>query len=257
MRNQFGRGCGPRDSGRDFEGGFFGGGRFGAGRGGGRGDGRGGGRGDGRGEGRFGRGFGRGFGHGHGHGRGGGGFGEAMFEKMAAMRGGRVLSSEHLQLVILALVEEKPRHGYEIIKALEEKSHGVYKPSPGMIYPAITYLEEADYVKASTEGSKKQISLTPEGKKHLDENRDHVDRVLERLEAFGERMSNFQDRMAQEQEAEEQWREMREDFSEIRDELRQVFSSKFMATKDERKRVLDILKKALKDIRSGAKESAK
>src|SRR5512144_1736182 len=60
-------------------------------------------------------------------------------------RSGRKLGADHLQLVILALLEEKPRHGYEIIKALEERSGGFYSPSPGTIYPALTYLEELGY----------------------------------------------------------------------------------------------------------------
>jgi DNA-binding PadR family transcriptional regulator len=245
MRHQGGRGCGFRDSNffnRGFgpdEAPFFGGGRFEAGRGRGPFGGRGGGH-----------------GHGHGHGRhggfgGGGLFGAmGMMGEMARMRGGRVLSSDDLQLVILSLIEEKPRHGYEIIKALEEKSSGIYKPSPGMIYPALTYLEEADFVAASMEGSKKQITLTAEGKKHLDENRDHINDVLERLQRYGEKMSHFQSRMAEEEEAEDQWREMRDDFREIREELRYVFSA-FAESKEERKRVLDILKKALKEIRAG------
>ena len=55
---------------------------------------------------------------------------------------GRKLASVDLQLLILGLLAEKPRHGYEIIKALDERSKGFYVPSPGMVYPALTYLEE-------------------------------------------------------------------------------------------------------------------
>src|SRR6202158_3229989 len=69
--------------------------------------------------------------------------------------GGRKLGSGELQLVILALLEERPRHGYEIIKALEETSKGFYAPSPGMVYPALTYLEEVGYATVEAEGSKK------------------------------------------------------------------------------------------------------
>jgi hypothetical protein len=75
---------------------------------------------------------GRGFGHFMGAlGRGGPGF-----------RTGRKLAAADLQLLILALLAEKPSHGYELIKELEERSGGFYSPSPGMIYPALTYIEE-------------------------------------------------------------------------------------------------------------------
>jgi DNA-binding PadR family transcriptional regulator len=201
-----------------------------------------------------GRGRGRGGEHGghrrHGPFGGPGGFFGHMADH-ARMRSGRVLSSDDLQLVILSLVEEKPRHGYEIIKALEEKSSGVYKPSPGMIYPALTYLEEADYVESSSEGAKKSISLKPEGKKVLDENRDHIAAVLARLQEYGERMSYFQQQMNQEEEVEAQWREMREEFRDIRHDLKQALFSKFAASTEEKKRVLDILKKAIAEIRKG------
>src|SRR3979411_3043860 len=69
--------------------------------------------------------------------------------------GGRKLGSGELQLVILALLEERPRHGYEIIKALEETSKGFYAPSPGMVYPALTYLEEVGEATAEADGRKK------------------------------------------------------------------------------------------------------
>src|SRR5580698_5224904 len=67
----------------------------------------------------------------------GGGFGRG-----GGFRTGRKFASADLHLLILALLEDKPRHGYELIKALEERSGGFYSPSPGMIYPALTYLEE-------------------------------------------------------------------------------------------------------------------
>src|SRR5438105_719498 len=77
--------------------------------------------------------------------------------------GGRKLGSGELQLVILALLEESPRHGYEIIKALEETSRGFYTPSPGMVYPALTYLEEVGYATVEAKGSKKLYRITDAG----------------------------------------------------------------------------------------------
>ena len=73
-------------------------------------------------------------------------------------RTGRKLGSDDLQLVILALLADKPSHGYELIKMLEERSSGFYAPSPGMVYPALTYLEEIGYATVAAEGVKKLMT---------------------------------------------------------------------------------------------------
>jgi DNA-binding PadR family transcriptional regulator len=103
------------------------------------------------------------------------------------MRAGRMLAQGDLRLIALALIAEQPRHGYEIIKVLEDKTAGWYSPSPGIVYPTLTYLEEAGYVTAEVEGAKKRYAITDEGRAHLEENRDFVDAVLERLAFIGER----------------------------------------------------------------------
>src|SRR5262249_55313264 len=74
------------------------------------------------------------------------------------MRAGRMLAQGDLRLIALGLIAEQPRHGYEIIKVLEEKTGGWYSPSPGIVYPTLTYLEEAGYVTAQSEGAKKLYS---------------------------------------------------------------------------------------------------
>src|SRR6202050_3250674 len=130
--------------------------------------------------GRFGHGFGR---HGMG-GRGG--------MDPDDMRAGRMLAQGDLRLIALALIEEEPRHGYEIIKLVEEKTADWYSPSPGIVYPTLTYLEEAGYVTASAEGSKKIYTITDEGRAYLAANRHLADAVLARLTALGERISRWQ-----------------------------------------------------------------
>ena len=122
--------------------------------------------------------------HGHGgrHGRSGGMGGGDM------RRAGRMLAQGDLRLLALALIAEQPRHGYEIIKVLEDKTAGWYAPSPGIVYPTLTYCEEAGYVTAQADGSKKLYSITAEGRGYLEQNRDFVDAVMERLEAVGEQM---------------------------------------------------------------------
>jgi DNA-binding PadR family transcriptional regulator len=108
-----------------------------------------------------------------------------------SMRARRMLAQGDLRLVALALIAEAPRHGYEIIKLIEEKTADWYSPSPGIIYPTLTYLEEAGYVTAATEGSKKLYTITDEGRSYLQSNRDLVDVVLERLTALGERVTRW------------------------------------------------------------------
>jgi DNA-binding PadR family transcriptional regulator len=128
---------------------------------------------------------GRGFGFGREGGRGwmGGG----------GMPGGRRFSSTDLQLVVLALLEQRPAHGYELIKALEEKSNGFYVPSPGVIYPALTYLDEIGHTAVEQEGNRKLYRLTDEGRKHLEANRATVDGMLEMLGRVGERMEQVRE----------------------------------------------------------------
>src|SRR6266567_2501051 len=128
--------------------------------------------------------FGPGFGRGGRHGLGGSDF----------MRARRMLAQGDLRLIALALIAEQPRHGYEIIKVLEDKTAGWYSPSPGIVYPTLTYLEEAGHVTAQAEGAKKLYAITDEGRAHLDENRDFVDAVLERLAAIGERVARMRRR---------------------------------------------------------------
>ena len=107
------------------------------------------------------------------------------------MRAGRMLAQGDLRLVALALIARAPRHGYEIIKLVEEKTADWYSPSPGIVYPTLTYLEEAGYVTVSTEGAKKLYTITDEGRAYLDANRDLADVVLDRLSAIGERVNRW------------------------------------------------------------------
>jgi len=107
------------------------------------------------------------------------------------MRAGRMLAQGDLRLIALALIAEQPRHGYEIIKVLEDKTAGWYAPSPGIVYPTLTYLEEAGHVTAQAEGAKKLYTITDAGRAHLEENRAFVDAVLERFAAIGEKASRI------------------------------------------------------------------
>ena len=125
------------------------------------------------------------------HGHGSHGFGRGPFHGWRARGGGmgrregRVFDGGELRLVILALVAEKPRYGYEIIKELGERVGGDYSPSPGVVYPTLTMLEEMGYASASQDqAGRKLYTLTPEGEKALAESKAQVDAIFAR---FGER----------------------------------------------------------------------
>jgi DNA-binding PadR family transcriptional regulator len=105
-----------------------------------------------------------------------------------------MLAQGDLRLIIMALIAEEPRHGYEIIKLIEEKTSGWYSPSPGIVYPTLTYLEDLGYLTAQADGAKKLHTITAEGRTHLDQNRDLADAVLERLAAIGERAARWRGR---------------------------------------------------------------
>lgn len=163
--------------------------------------------------GRGGSGFGP-FGHG-GRGGGRGGPGD-MF------RAGRMLADGDLKLITLSLLAEAPRHGYDIIKALEERTSGIYSPSPGVVYPTLTFLEEAGYAASAADGNKKVFSITEAGQVHLAENREMIDGVLEHLERFGRKMAKARDWFGWNDDGEEGGRRGGRGRSEARDEFRAV-----------------------------------
>ncbi|MGH7718764.1 MAG: PadR family transcriptional regulator [Gemmatimonadaceae bacterium] len=101
-------------------------------------------------------------------------------------RGGRMFEQGDLKYVILQLLDEKPRHGYEIIKELEERFGGAYSPSPGTVYPTLTMLEDLGYARGvQEEGGRKIYEITAEGKTYLAENKNTVDDIFERIADFG------------------------------------------------------------------------
>jgi DNA-binding PadR family transcriptional regulator len=110
---------------------------------------------------------------------------------------GRMLASGDLRLVALYLIEQQPRHGYDLIKAIEEKTGGFYSPSPGVVYPALTYLEEAGYVTSTADGNKKAYTITDEGRAHLADNRQAAESTLNFLGAVSRRWTEFRDKFAE------------------------------------------------------------
>src|SRR5690242_8359115 len=104
----------------------------------------------------------------------------------------RFLEHGDLRFVVLALIAEQPAHGYELIKALEERTGGAYRPSPGVIYPLLAMLEDEGFVRpVSAEGGRKAFEITEEGKAALEQNRAGVDEVFGRMDmaSRGSRMA--------------------------------------------------------------------
>jgi DNA-binding PadR family transcriptional regulator len=162
---------------------------------------------------------------------------------------GRKLASGDLQLLILALIAEQPRHGYEIIKEIEERSSGFYAPSPGMVYPALTYLEEIGHGTVEAEGTKKLYRITDAGKTHLAANRALVDAMLGQLARAGRRLNRVREFFAAE-EAESGAAESDSGAAlhAARRAIRAALAEKTDAAPEEQRRVADILKRATKDI---------
>ena len=99
----------------------------------------------------------------------------------------RQVDSGELRLVLLKLIADQPRHGYDLIRAIEEITHGTYAPSPGVVYPTLTMLQDMGLIEdTESAGSRKAYAATAEGRAHLEEKADDVERLMERLSGLGE-----------------------------------------------------------------------
>jgi DNA-binding PadR family transcriptional regulator len=194
--------------------------------------------------------FGENFAGGGRHGMGGG----------EMMRAGRMLAQGDLRLIALALIAEQPRHGYEIIKLLEDKTAGWYSPSPGIVYPTLTYLEEAGYVTVQADGAKKLYTITDEGRAYLEANRAFVDAVLERLTAIGEKATRIREHFDRPEYEEHRGRRRgREDAEErssmpplVRaalDNLRDVAGKKLEADEEAETKIVEMLMRVAQDLK--------
>jgi DNA-binding PadR family transcriptional regulator len=96
-------------------------------------------------------------------------------------RHGRAFHKGDLKYIILDLVKDEPRHGYDIIREIESMSHGFYKPSPGVVYPTLQMLEEMGYARSSEQDGKKVYSITEEGLEFLRKQNDLADGVRNRM----------------------------------------------------------------------------
>lgn len=180
-----------------------------------------------------GRGFGRGFGDDEGPG-GWGGMG-------GRFRGGRVFGHGDLKLILLALIAEQPRHGYDLIRTIEEMFDGAYAPSPGAVYPTLTLLEELGHASVQNDEGKKLYSITEEGKAFLADNKEAVDTVMSRMEQTAKMFARAAAPMA-----------LREAMHNLK---RALFMHGGPWNAAEVKRIREIIQKAAEEIAKGGKDA--
>lgn len=186
-----------------------------------------------------------------GFGGGPGGFGGFGGDDDGLPRG-RQFSADDLQLLLLALLADQPSHGYELIKALDTRSGGFYAPSPGMVYPALTYLEEVGFVTVQAEGNRKRYALAEPGRAHLDAQRERVDLLFAKLTHLGRKMEFMRRAFAggadEAGETADESRGWLPDFVQARRALKQALLRKSDATADEQRRIAAILLRAVAEI---------
>ena len=194
------------------------------------------------------------FGRHHG-GRGLGRFGKGFMDGGMGGRAfgmGRKLASVDLQLLILGLLADKPHHGYEIIKALDERSKGFYVPSPGMVYPALTFLEEIGHATIEADGNRKRYHITEAGQQHLEEHRVRADALFGQFDRVGERMERVRRAMSAGAADNEPLADnVSSGSKELRHavrELKRAMEEKWNSPRDEQLRTAEILKQATAHI---------
>ena len=171
-----------------------------------------------------------------------GGFGGDDFPR------GRQFSSDDLQLLLLTLIAEQPSHGYELIKALDARSSGFYNPSPGMVYPALTYLEELGYVTVQVEGNRKRYELSATGRAFLAQNREQADHMLEKLKHLARKMEMMRRAFSGEDSAEGTDSGWISELSEARRALKRALHRHGDSSPAEQQRIAQILARAAAEI---------
>jgi len=163
---------------------------------------------------------------------------------------GRKMGSVDLRLVLLTLLAERPSHGYELIKALEDRSGGFYSPSPGMVYPALTWLEEVGYTSVTAEGAKKLYQLTAEGRAYLAQHQQAADAILSQLDQIASKLGRIREAFSGFEEdadtggSSEMWLARRE--------LKEALRAARGASAADKARIAAILKEAAAKIKGGS-----
>ncbi len=155
--------------------------------------------------------------------------------------GFRIFDRGDLKYVVLRLLSEKPMHGYEVMRALEEESGGCYSASPGSVYPTLQMLEDQGYVVCEQKEGKKVYSITDEGRAFLKENGDIVDEIIDRVSGFTDRF--FRTEM----------RDMTRSFRKLA-QLTFERGIRWAETPEELERITQILEQAAREIEEATTE---
>ncbi|MFM0629837.1 PadR family transcriptional regulator [Paraburkholderia xenovorans] len=166
---------------------------------------------------------------------------------------GRKFSSDDLQLLLLSMIGTQPSHGYELIKALETRSNGFYSPSPGMVYPALTYLEELGYVTVQLEGNRKRYELSETGREYLAANRDRAELMLAKLSHIARKMDSVRRAFAGEEPADISEGGWLPELNEARRALKHALLRRDNAPAAQQRRIAEILMRAAQEIESEVK----
>jgi len=164
----------------------------------------------------------------------------------------RKVSADDLQLMLLGLLEQNPSHGYELIKALGALSNGFYTPSPGMVYPALTYLEELGYATVEQEGTKKRYHLAEPGRAHLEANRERLSVMFNKLKHVARKMDWMRQAWSGESRAapaeDENATGWIDEFVHARQAIRHALLERTEASPAEQRRIAAILRRATEEI---------
>jgi DNA-binding PadR family transcriptional regulator len=185
------------------------------------------------------------------------GFKGGMFG--GGFRTGRKFDAADLQLIILALLSEQPRHGYELIKTLEERSGGFYVPSPGVIYPALTYLEETGLADVEASGTKKLYRITDSGLKRIEDNKPLIEATFAKLDQIGARMGHvkraFGGEVGDDERDDGHFGHDRSEVQLARQFLRSALRARHPWSKEEGARIAAILEEAAAQIMRGKRKA--
>jgi DNA-binding PadR family transcriptional regulator len=168
---------------------------------------------------------------------------------------GRRFSSDDLQLMLLSMIDVQPSHGYELIKELATRSNGFYSPSPGMVYPALTYLEELGYVTVQLEGNRKRYDMAEAGRAYLAANRERVEVMLAKLSHIARKMDSVRRAFAGDAPADISEGGWLPEMNAARAALKHALLRRDNASAEEQRRIAAILMRATADIEGDGRDS--
>lgn len=170
-----------------------------------------------------------------------------LFDHNQMLRG-RKFSADELQLLLLNLIAQRPSHGYELIKELQERTEGGYKPSPGMVYPALTYLEECDFISSASLKNKKNYTISTLGSDYLAANKPQTEELFACITHLARKMHYIRNAMHEEANEPHDATEWLPEFVEARRALKRALLMKSGVDQEQQKIISAILNRATAEI---------